>query len=466
MSVAYNGQAATATWGERIRSFITGRKEALPMTPYNSNYWNVWTDATWAEATWQNLVTTAYKQNVTVFACTQALAQGFAEAPLAVYDTKTKEQLESHPILGLIHNPNPLMSERELWMYVMTYEPLGGDSFLVKMRSGAKIVKELWPYSRGMIKAVPAQGNAPASWIDHFDYDLGTGAFKRLEVRDVIHTKWMPDPEYYWRGTGAVEVCFRDVQTSNELTRMVKALLQNDAVPRSALHVPEAMPEHDIKNLKDEWRLRHGHDNRGGLAVFQYGAKLERIALDLQELAVEELSYMPEAHICEAFKVPPIVAHTYVGLSKGTYSNYREARQQFTEETLRPKWAAWASELNQSLVPEFDPRGTVYVDFDMSKVGALKEDLNAKAVWVVAAWDKGLITRNHSLTLLGEQPLDGPEGDEYKTASAAPAAAQAPGQPPPAGDAGMMGDMPDMMPAMPAQNGNGKGKGKQPGMQM
>jgi HK97 family phage portal protein len=239
-------------------------------------------------------------------------------------------------------------------------------------------------------------------------------------VEQVVHYKYVPDPFYPMRGMGALRPVAREVDSDNELTRYLKSLLQNDAVPRGVLSVPPgvAITKNDKEEAKQNFKRLFGGDNRGDVAVFDKGLTYTRMSLDMGELAFDALRGVPEARIASAFGVPPIVAGLNVGLTRSTYSNYEEARKAFTEQTLVPLWKAVASEIQQSLVPFYG--GNIIVDFDLTKVAALKEDLNARAVWVISAWDKGLLTRNQSLKHLGEQSIEGPEGDEYRTPPPAP----------------------------------------------
>lgn len=388
-------------------------------------WWSGAESASWSGASYDNFVRIAYKENSAAFACIQALATGFAEPPIAVHDADTKEivkkprgytQGQGGPV-GALYNlfraPNPMMGEKDLWLYFGTYLPLGGNSFLYKARSRSGLPVQLWPYHAGKMRAVPQAGDNPQSWVDHFAYDLGQGQSRVIPVEDVIHSKWMPDPAAQWQGQAPLEPIWREILTDNELTRFIKALLQNDATPRGVLTIPAgmAMRPGAKEDAKLNWKRKFGGNNAGDIAVLEGGMTYTRVALSLQELQSDLLRRVPEARIASALKVPPIVAHLNVGLEKSTYANYEEARAQFTEETLKPLWALVESTLNHSLMPEFDPSGRYYLAFDTSQVEALKENVNDKATWVVTGYKEGILSLNQALSLVGEQTVDGPEGD-------------------------------------------------------
>jgi HK97 family phage portal protein len=429
------------TLRDRVAGLIRGsveRKDGLPIQGLSGERLDAWwggtDDATWEGASFENFVRLAYKQNSAVFSVIQALATGFAEAPIAVHDSQNDEivrprkNAQADQIYALFNKPNPIMGQKEFWLYMMTYIPLGGNGYAYMARSKAGIPVELWPYHHGKMRPVPMVGDNPPSWIDHFSYDLGSGQYRTIPTEDVLHIKWMPDPDFPYQGQSPMEPVWRETMTDNELTRFIKALLQNDAVPRGLLTVPAGLtlPKQVKQDLKLNWKRMFGGNNAGDIAIMEGGATYTRLSMLLNEMQTDIIRAVPEARIAAAFKVPPIVAHLNVGLNKATYSNYEEARQQFTEETLVPLWDLVASEFNQGLMPEIDPSGRFYLAFDTGKVEALKENVNDKATWVTAGYAGGILTLNQALTMLGLEPVDGPEGDTRLAVAGSPGAAPAP----------------------------------------
>jgi HK97 family phage portal protein len=413
------------------------RKEALGLSSLSTEIIDAWRDATWAGVSFENFVELAYRQNSAVFATIQTWATAFIEPPLCVYDTKTKEKVEpgtgnhvADHLYSLIKNPNPEMGEKELWLYMATYTPLGGNGYLAKYRSQAKIVTQLWPYHHGKLKPVPMVGEKPERWISHYRYSLGGGQHRTIPVEDVIHLKWMPDPNKQWQGISALEPVWREVLSDNELTRFVKAMLENDAVPRTALKLPGGilLNPKQLAEMRRDWRLMLGGKNRGDVAILQAGMEIERLALNMQELATDALRRIDESRIAACLGMHPAVVPLYVGLEKNTYNNNEEAQRDFTNRRLVPRWEMLGSELSKALVPEMDPRERIYLAFDLTKVKALAENVNEKAKWVIPAYKSSLPTLNEALTALGFATLKGPEGDERYKAPAPVLPAPAPGK--------------------------------------
>jgi HK97 family phage portal protein len=412
-----------------------------PGTPSALTSESLWRPAQFSSATIRNFIELAYCMNSAVFACVSTFAIAFAEPPMCVYNTKTKEKVPDgqHPLYGLLHRPNYLMGEREMWTYLATYMPLGGNGYLHKVRSRAGITAELWPYHQGQMRGTPGTKSDPR-WLTGFEYNEGNNKWDGIPIEDVMHFKWMPDPRRPWQGQAPLEPAWREVLSDNELTRFLKALLANDAVPRTAITLDDevSLGDRELERIKREFREKFSGDNIGDVIVLTGGIKsLDRIALNMDELALEVQRRVPEARISADLRVPALLAGLNVGLTEGREGNWESTRKQFTEGTLVPFWRAVESEVNQSLVPEYAPNGEVYCSFDLSQVQALKEDTNTKAQWVINGWDKTLFTRNQSLRKLGDDPLPGPEGDEYKAAPPTPTVHMLPAPGDPAGgDAG------------------------------
>jgi phage portal protein BeeE len=124
------------------------------------------------------------------------------------------------------------------------------------------------------------------------------------------------------------------------------------------------------------------------------------------------LHRIPEERIAAVMGVPAIIAGLGAGLERSTYSNFREAREMFTEAKLVPMWRMDGSKLNTSLKPDFTSDEAVYIDYDLSDVRALQEDMDKRyarlniGVQGARPW----VTINEARSDVGLPPVDG--GDD------------------------------------------------------
>lgn len=358
-----------------------------------------WIRATFYPAEFSTLNDMAYRQNSAVFACVSALAFAFIEPPLKVYDDE-REELQDHLTRKLIIRPNDIMGEGEIWLHTITYLAIGGNAYWHKVRNGQGQVISLKPYHIGNIAPVPGRGE---SWIEGYEYDDGAGKKTPVPREDIVHFKWPAvDMGQPWVAMPPLLPALREVATDNEAVRYLKAILQNDAVPRLVLHMPSDDFDIDTdekrEKVKAQFRAKYGGSNRGDVAILTGDAKIERVALNLQELAFDAIHRIPESRITACLRVPAIIAGLNTGLENATYSNFGEAKEQFTRGTLGPLWNLCASEIAAD--SDLNPAGD-FVGFDMAKVQALQEDTDSRWARLTAALQAGGITINDFLRGVG-----------------------------------------------------------------
>lgn len=360
-----------------------------------------WRSVSWADPSFGRLSTEGYSRNAAVFACISALAIAYPEAPLRVIRERDGAMVADGPLAELLRRPNPIMSWSELDAVVITYAAIGGACRLHKVRArpGGPVL-ELWPYHAAQLWPV----SSDTDWISHYEYEAGGGitGTRRVPVEDVIDLKWPSvDPGRPWLALPPLVAAAREVDTLGELTRYLYALLVNDATPHTVVKLPAGiqLKQEQFERLRQSWERRHSGENRGRVAILEGGADVATLSPNLEQLAWEALSRVPEARVAAAFRVPAIVAGLHVGLERATYANYGEARQVMTEDTIVPMWRAHADELTQALADDFG--GGVTIQRDLSQVAALQENQDAVYGRVISAWDGALITRNEARAMLG-----------------------------------------------------------------
>jgi hypothetical protein len=137
-----------------------------------------------------------------------------------------------------------------------------------------------------------------------------------------------------------------------------------------------------------------------------------------KDVSVGDLRRIPEQRISALLGVPAIVAGLGAGLETSTYSNFREAREAFTENTLCPLWSDISEEFTHQALPDFDgypvtgsdgKRYTAdsaldYVCFDIGSVRALQEDVNEKYDRTRKDWQADGLTHGEYRASMGMAP--------------------------------------------------------------
>lgn len=364
-------------------------------------YTPLWISRTLLNGAFHSLVSQGYSRNAAFFSCVETHAFTFPEPPLLVWDSDddSAKPVPNHPLRRLFVRPNADQGEAELMATAITWMAIGGNCYVHKLRNRRGQVIGLRPYHDGVMRPEPADSDAAESWIKHYWFRQSDGQETPVPREDVIHLKWPSvDPSAPWRAQAPIIAAAREVDADNEATRYLGALLQNDAIPRTVItqSAQQALTPDEVIRMRAEYQQLHGGDNRGGVAILEAGAQVQRLGLNMSELDFSALHDIPEQRICAVLRVPSSVA----GLGDDpTYSNSEEAWNRFTRDTRVPLWRAVASEIQADLAPEFD--NGVAVRFDLRKVAALQEDANQRAQRVISGFGAGLLGFRESRALFG-----------------------------------------------------------------
>lgn len=376
----------------------------------------VWARYAFSALTFSKIIRDGYKANAAVSACATTLQLTFPEPPLlAGYEEDGRFIPDyRHPVMERLQRPNDDMGQSEFMQFAIAYCSIGGNVYIWKQRSVTGKVIALWPFSDANIQPV-ASLSTVNGFVSHYEYSsVGFNTFSgqhnagtiEIPKEDIIHWKWMIDPEFPWKGIGAIELSAREVDKDNEATAYIFALLKNNAVPPVVITLEEGddstQDEIDAMGLK--WIQKHG---RGQPAFISNGMKVEQMGFDLNKLAADTLADIPETRIAANFHVPPSVAGLNVGIKRSDYGD-GAARKAFTEQTLMSLWRLFASEMLNGLRDEYPGTpGNFVLQFDLRRVGALQEELSKRWERVTLAFNRSLLTRAQAKQELGMQPQEG-----------------------------------------------------------
>lgn len=362
------------------------------------------------------LVNEGYRRNAVVYACIRLLASAVPEAPLQVYQTGGKQDalIPNHPLRLLMQRPNPYLSEFEFWELTVTNLSIVGQAFWWKERSNVGQVIGLWPLRPDRIEPIlgPTARGLLAGWRYWLD-----GAHYDLPANDVLVFNY-PDPSDdtggVLGGLGPLQVLAREVDTDNEATSFVYAMLRNYAMPGIIITSKAKLNQAEANRLKENFASKYGDMQRGRPAVIDADTTVQPLSHSLKNLEFPDVRALGEARIAAAFGVPAILVGLKVGLDRSTFNNMAEAREFMAETTLSVLWRRLSDQVQLDLVPEFDKSGRTVVRFDSANVRALAGQQREKAKRYDEAFGRGALSlneyRQHGLGLDALAPA---QGDVY-----------------------------------------------------
>lgn len=390
---------------ERImqqRAARFGGWSAAAVSPYLLNQ-PLWPDhnlATYADA---------YESLVSVYACIHARANAVSTATVRVYNEVDGdlEELPDHPVRQLMRRPNAMTSEAEFLVVTQTLIDATGFCAIEKERNAAGQVIGLWHLRSDWLRPI-LRDQSPPDW----QYEVPGRAPVVIPASELIVVRSGTALDMSPTGQSPISVALREIGIEDSAVEYLKLFFDGGGVPRHALVTPEAIRDQaDADAIRERWQQTYGGFQRWtNIALLSGGLDVKQIGTNIDEMAYPELRQLTEARICSAFGVPPILIHSATGLAHATYSNYAEARRAFFEDTVQPLWSRIDGALERGLLAEFDLSPNVTLQFDLSGVIALQDNVNEAWSRAVSALQAGAITLNQAQQQIG-MPGFGDAGD-------------------------------------------------------
>ena len=358
--------------------------------------------ASWSDRNYTAFATEGYKYNVIAHSAIKRISAAVASIRYKV--RVGNEVLTDHPMLDILSRPNPAQSGYDWWETRIGYLMLSGNIYDEAAVSGRKLI-ELWPLRPDRMTIRPSRTGLARGYTYkvgqkevEFAADPITGASL------INHTKlFNPLDDYY--GMSPIEAAAYGIDQHNEGVHWIQSLLQNSARPSGALVVPpdQAMSDQEYKNLKHEIEnLYSGASNAGRPMLLENGLDWKQMGMSPVDMEILKAREMAARDISLAFGVPPLLLNIP---GDNTYSNYREARLGFYEDTVIPLVHSQIAALNRFLSPYF-PGATLLIDMDSIEAVAEKR----MKQWAMADASDD-ITLNESRKMKGLPPLPSPLGD-------------------------------------------------------
>lgn len=315
---------------------------------------NILGEARWTPRRYDRLAEEAYRRNVIAFRCIREIAQSVASIPWCLYDGAA--ELVEHPLLTLLKKPNPQMGQAQLMEALVSYHQISGNAYLEAVRVDGTAPRELWVLRPDRMKIVPGPAGVPAA----YEYTAG-GKSVRWQAdphsgqADVLHFKGF-HPTDDWYGQGPLEAALLSIDQHNTASGWNQALLQNAARPSGALVYapkdgPALLTDDQYRRLKQELEEQiEGAANAGRPLLLEGGLDWKSMSLTPADMDWRQGRDAVARDIALAFGVPAQL----IGLPDAqTFSNFKEARLAFYEDTVLPLAFSLRDALNSWLVPMF-----------------------------------------------------------------------------------------------------------------
>jgi phage portal protein BeeE len=346
-----------------------------------------------------------YAQHPWVYACVSSIGRAASSVPVRLQRPLPNgeyEEVTNAPLYDTLGFPNPLQSRRKFFRSIALSQMLYGETFLILLGNGPDgrlVPLEPVGGSRGMMATIPSpteiwpvRGDLAEAILDPHTklpsmWRFNTpGGYVDYPAHSIVQIA-EANPYNPLRGMGPMQAAFRTASKDFVIDRYDEALLQNGGSPGGVLSVDGPLTDTDQRAIREAWHEAHSRpESHRKTAVLPKGTKYQEIGLSPQAMEHKDLREWDRQTILSIFGVPPVV----LGLETQNYATAREQHRIFWETSILPYLEFLADELQHKLVSRIQgPEAELLVDFDISGVSALREDVDSKVDRTIKLYKDG-----------------------------------------------------------------------------
>lgn len=353
------------------------------------------------------------RNNPIVALCIDWAIRNATSVPLKLY-TKTRYgeevEIEGHPVLDLIERPNPYYPGDTLIGSIITdLSTIGSAYVAIAETSGGKPGELYWLDARYVAPDFPYDGS---QYMFEWMYTPpGVGVTQRFTPDAVINPRRGNDPINDRVGYAPLMACSKEIGLVNLAANYTGAITKNVGATNITVAPSgeNSFNTDEARDLRISIQQNISGDAAGTPLIFTRPADVSSLGMSPRDLMLTDIDMAAVSRICGAMGQSPMLH----GLpdSGRTYSNYRESQRSAWINGVIPLHDLLLTSLNIALLKRFDATGRLFFKYDYANVEALAEDQKEQATRACLLFEKGVITRNQALKIIGEEPVE--DGDIY-----------------------------------------------------
>lgn len=340
----------------------------------------------WTPSKYDALSEEGFKKNVFAFRAINLISRGIASIPMSALNLDGKE---NKILSSLLKRPNNKQTRYSFFEEMINYLMISGNAFV-----HCDANKELHCMRSDRVQIIPSENKND---VESYCYKVDTTQIL-MEKNDILHLKLF-NPLNDWFGYSPLQAAFRAIDQYNEMSNHNLSIMQNAGRPSGCLTVK------NMSNLTEEQRLQlrsdikdayAGSANAGRVLILEGGLEWREMGLSPKDLDFNAGKNITAREISQAFGVPPIL----LGIQgDSAFSNYKEARLHFWEDTILPLAEMIRSEFNNWISMKFNQNAEIV--FDLDAVHALMG--RRESLWNKIS-NAEFLTVNEKRELLGYPP--------------------------------------------------------------
>lgn len=306
-----------------------------------------------------------------IFACVNIIASRVAGAKMRLYvrERGSEREITAHPLLELLREPNPYMTQYSFLYLTQAWMELAGNAYWVR------VGQELWPLPPQWVSVVP--GDWPSVVSGYLYGPPWLPEPMAFSDEEVIHFKRPNPQDPFYYGASTLRAAFGETEFWRLAGEYRARRLENGGVPPAAMIISEEANPDDMDRIRAEFeRLHRGTSNAGRPAILPPGTDVKLLEVPAIDREFAEALRLTRENILAIFGVPG----SKLGLVQDVNRANAEANDlTFLNEVIRPRLRFLEDILNSeitylfgdSLVLRFDDPLPRDWEFALRKVETL-----------------------------------------------------------------------------------------------
>jgi HK97 family phage portal protein len=283
-----------------------------------------------------------------------------------------------HKMLNIMQKPNATQYRNTFMEAATSYLLLSGNCYITVVRDENKTPKELHLLRPDRVKIIPGTNAIPLG----YEYSVGNynqifNVDQESGFADVLHIKLF-NPLDDWYGMSPIEVAKSSIAQHNAIAQQNTAYLHNGGRPSGALMYRSHLDQKKRNDLRvDLKNLYEGGRNAGKILILEGDFEWKEMGLSPKDLDFVAGKDLAAKEVATAFGVPPILIGS---MSTATFSNYKEARYNFWEETIIPILNIFAGEIANWFKWMFNTEYLIWYDIDSIQALSKRREIEWKKI--------------------------------------------------------------------------------------
>ncbi|MDR0677213.1 MAG: phage portal protein [Holosporaceae bacterium] len=342
----------------------------------------------WTPCRYDALSEEGFQKNVFAFRAINLIARGISSIPVRVINCG--DNSENELITKIFKKPNEFQTRSSFLENLVISLLISGNAFVHCSNRN-----ELRCLRIDRVQIVP---NKAKTSVDSYVYTVDSEKFS-IGKDDIFHFKFF-NPLNDWYGFSPLQAAARAIDQHNEMSKHNISILQNGGRPSGCLVVKnsENLTDEQRQQLKSDIQEAYsGTANSGKIMVLEGGLEWKEMGLSPKDLDFDAGKNTAAREIAQAFGVPPVL----LGIREDTaFSNYKEARLHFWEDTVLPLAEFIRLEFSNRFSARFNR--SVEMIFDLDTIHALSS--KREGLWSRIS-NADFLTINEKREILGYLPI-------------------------------------------------------------